>query len=260
VTVDFVSSHGYADDTVENLFGTDENIPMKDRVCRAVGKVRSQMNAAGRSELPLLWTEWNVPGMNEVRDTDFVGPALAYTIRGCDGLGAELSFWTFSDVFEEGGPIPQPFEGHFGLRAEFGINKPSYYDFALLHRLGGTRLPNSNPNIIVTRRQDGALVIALWNYVDPGQKGAPKQYHLAFENLGKLAGATVRESRVDEDHSNTLAAYHRIGSPRYPTEEQVRTLNSMTALEAPKVNHLTGRNMNLDLRPNALVLIEISAN
>jgi xylan 1,4-beta-xylosidase len=36
--VDFVSSHGYADDTVENLFGTNEDIPMKDRVCRRQGR------------------------------------------------------------------------------------------------------------------------------------------------------------------------------------------------------------------------------
>jgi beta-xylosidase len=35
-----------------------------------------------------------------------------------------LSFWTFSDVFEEGGPAPRPFEGAFGLRAKGGINKP----------------------------------------------------------------------------------------------------------------------------------------
>ncbi len=81
--------------------------------------------------------------MKAARDTSYVGPALANTIRECDGMVDMMSFWTFSDVFEEGGPIPEPFEGHFGLRAEGGINKPSYYDFALLHRLGDQRLPNS---------------------------------------------------------------------------------------------------------------------
>ncbi len=39
VPVDFVSTHGYADDTVKDLFGTNEDIPMRDRVCRAVKKV-----------------------------------------------------------------------------------------------------------------------------------------------------------------------------------------------------------------------------
>ena len=256
VPVDFVSSHGYADDTVENLFGTNEDIPMKDRVCRAVGKVKGQMSAAGKASLPLFWTEWNVPGMDGVRDTDFVGPALAYTIRGCDGLAEALSFWTFSDVFEEGGPIPQPFEGHFGLRAEYGINKPSYYDFALLHRLGETRLANDNLNVIVTKRKDDKLVIALWNYVDPDQKGAPKKYRLIFENIG-FTGAEISESRVDDDHSNTLAAYRSVGSPRYPTEAQVQKLNAMTALESPMARPLQTREFDIELWPNALVLLEV---
>jgi xylan 1,4-beta-xylosidase len=34
VPVDFISSHGYADDTVEDLFDTHEDIPMDQRVCR----------------------------------------------------------------------------------------------------------------------------------------------------------------------------------------------------------------------------------
>jgi len=255
VPVDFVSSHGYADDTVENLFGTNEDIPMKDRVCRAVAKVKNQMRAAGKGDLPLLWTEWNVPGENEVRDTDFVGPALAHTIRGCDGLADALSFWTFSDVFEENGPIPKPFEGHFGLRAKGGINKPSYYDFALLHKLGDERLKNDNENTVVTKRQDGKLAIAIWNYVDPEQKGAVKTYRLVFEHVP--AGAEVSESRVDNEHSNTLAAYKSIGSPLYPTEEQVNKLNAMTALGTPEVTRLQGKELNLEVGPNALVLLEV---
>jgi xylan 1,4-beta-xylosidase len=252
--VDFVSTHAYADDTVENLFATHEDMPMGDRVCRAVRKVRGEMQAAGKANLPLLWTEWSVPGMNEARDTAFVGPALAHTIRECDGLGVELSFWTFSDVFEEDGPIRQPFEGHFGLRAEGGINKPSYYDFALLHRLGEERLANDSANAIVTKRKDGKLAIAVWNYVEPQQKGVTKKYRVLFEGM---AGAEVSESRVDEKHSNTLAAYRSIGSPRYPTEEQVRKLNAMTALGAPKITRVSGREMSLELEPNALVLLEV---
>src|SRR5271167_1344859 len=77
VPVDFVSSHGYADDTVEDLFGTTEDIPMDDRVCRAIGKVKHQIQASAMPGLPLFWTEWNVEGLNQSRDTTFVGPALA---------------------------------------------------------------------------------------------------------------------------------------------------------------------------------------
>ena len=255
--VDFVSTHGYADDTVENLFGTNEDIPMDDRVCRAIAKVRKQIQSSAYPNLPLLWTEWNVPGMDEARDTSYVGPAVANTVRECDGTVNEMSFWTFSDVFEEGGPIPQPFEGHFGLRAEGGINKPSYSDFSLLHHLGEQRLANSDSNVIVTRRGDGTLVIALWNLVDPGKAGRMKTVRLLFENV--RTGAPAEISRVDNDHGNTLAAYKKMGSPRYPTDDQIRKLNAATQLPPPERLHLEGNRLDLNLQPNALVLIEVNA-
>jgi xylan 1,4-beta-xylosidase len=258
VPVDFVSTHGYADDTVENLFGTNEDIPMDDRVCRAIAKVRMQIRGSVSPQLPLLWTEWNVPGKDQARDTSYVGPALANTVRECDGLVDEMSFWTFSDVFEEGGPIPQPFEGHFGLRAQGGINKPSYYDFSLLHQLGNQRIANSNPNVIVTRRSNGTLLIAVWNLVDPGKTGSAKKFRLVFDNV--RSNALVEVSRVDDNHGNTLAAYKAMGSPRYLTEDQIEKLNAATQLPSPEQLHLEGNRFDLDLQPNALVLVEVGSS
>ncbi|MFL6417694.1 MAG: GH39 family glycosyl hydrolase [Bryobacteraceae bacterium] len=256
VPVDFVSTHGYADDTVENLFGTNENIPTRDRVCRAVEKVKGQIKSSSTPRLPLLWTEWNVPGMKEARDTSFVGPALANTIRECDGKVEMLSFWTFSDVFEEGGPIAKPFIGEFGLRAKGGINKPSYYDFALLHRLGEERIPNNSTSVIITRRTDGTLAIAVWNLVDPDQTGRDKTVRLAFQNLA--AGNTdVTITRVDDDYGNTLRAYKAIGSPLDPTEEQVESLNQATAVTPSAPEKLQGGSLELSLQANALALVEV---
>jgi len=194
--------------------------------------------------------------MKEVRDTSYVGPALANTVRECDGMVDMMSFWTFSDVFEEGGPIPKPFEGHFGLRAKGGINKPSYYDFGLLHRLGDQRLANSASDVIVTKRKDGTLVVALWNLVDPDKTGSAKKVRLAFDHLPGNATASV--SRVDDDHGNALAAYKALGSPLDPTEDQVRRLNAATALPPPKQQRLDGNHLDLELQVNALVLVEIS--
>ncbi|MFL6448410.1 MAG: GH39 family glycosyl hydrolase [Bryobacteraceae bacterium] len=255
VPVDFVSTHGYADDTVENLFKTEEDIPMRDRVCRAVEKVRGQIKSSSTPRLPLLWTEWNVPGMNEVRDTSFVGPALANTIRECDGEVEMLSFWTFSDVFEEGGPIAKPFIGEFGLRAKGGINKPSYYAFALLHHLGDQRVPNESKDAVVTRRRDGTLAIAVWNLVDPDRTGTVKTVQLTFRGLGENATATV--SRVDDDHGNTLRAYKALGSPVDATEEQVEELNRATAITPSAPQRLERGSLRLTLQPDALAFIEV---
>jgi xylan 1,4-beta-xylosidase len=193
--------------------------------------------------------------MKEARDTAYVGPALANTVRQCDGIVNMLSFWTFSDVFEEDGPIRRPFEGHFGLRAKGGINKPSFYAFSLLHRFGDRRLANRAPNILVTRRGDGPLVLAVWNLVDPDGIGSRVRLRLTFNNIP--ANASVAITRVDDDHGNTLAAYRALGSPDYPTQEQVREINAATALPAPERLQLDGSRLDLELQVNALALIEI---
>jgi len=256
VPVDFVSTHAYADDTVEDLLGTNEDIPMDDRVCRAVAKVRKEIRSSPMPSLPLFLTEWNVPGMKEARDSSFVGAALANTVRECDGLADMLAFWTFSDVFEESGPIQRPFEGMFGLRAKGGINKPSFYAFGLLHRLGDRRLANAAMNILVTRR-DGSIALAIWNLVDPNQSSSPLQVRLTFEHVP--ANAPVTLTMVDDDHGNALAAYRAIGSPQYPTGEQIRKINASTALQPPDGLHLDGTHLDLELQVNALALVEVPA-
>jgi len=257
VPVDFVSSHGYADDTVENLFHTHEDIPMDQRVCRAIKKVHEQIASSARPNVPLMWTEWNVPsfGRLQARDTIYVGAALADDIRQCDGLVDMMSFWTFSDVFEENGPKKEPFDGGFGLMALGSIKKPSYAEFALLHKLGSQRLANTASDVLVTRREDGTLVIAAWNLVDPDQQGSDRRFQLEFRGIAPDARVSIQ--RVDSQHGNSLAAYQAMGSPRYPTQAQVRQINRAAELPPAESTHLSSASLNLDLSPNGLVLIEV---
>ena len=268
--VDFVSSHGYADDTVENLFSAEyaatHDIPMDDRVCAAIAKVHGEIKQSAMPNTPLFWTEWNVQGENQSRDTPFVGAGVANTIRECDGMVNEMSFWTFSDVFEEGGPAPRPFEGSFGLRAEGGINKPSFYDFELLHKLGGQRYANTSHRAIATRRADGSLVLAVWNIVDPTPLQAapadPADAQLPSRRItlalrGVPADAEVTIERVDDTHGNPLPKYKAMGSPQYPSPAQVEELNQASALPSPEHAHLSGGKLEVTLRRNALILITV---
>ena len=256
VPVDFVSTHGYADDTVEDLFGTSEDIPMDQRVCRAAAKVRGEIKSSATPNLPLFWTEWNVQGMKESRDTIFVGPAVANTVRQCDGLSEMMSFWTFSDIFEEGGVIPKPFIGQFGLLAKGGINKPAYYAWGLMHELGDRRISNAATDAIVTRTSDGGLAIAVWNLVDPDQHGSMRTVQLGFSHTPPNARVSIE--RVDEDHGNVLTKYGAMGSPLDPTPAQVDQLNRETALPPPEATTLQGGKLQLTLTPNALLLVKIS--
>jgi len=257
VPVDFVSTHGYSDDTVEDLFGTHEDIPIEQRACKAVEKVHKQILASPYPKLPLYWTEWNVAGWGplDARDTSYSATATAQTIHDCDGMLDILSFWTFSDVFEEGGPIREPFPSIFGLLAAGGIKKPSFYAFELFHKLGTTRIANPADNVLVTRRDDGSFVFALWNLNPPDKPGTTRTFDLKFEHLGGASRALV--SRVDADHSNTLAAYERIGRPRYVTAEQVRRLNQETELAPPESVPVGQGLLRLTIPPNGFALVEL---
>ena len=256
--LDFISSHGYADDTVENLFHTHEDIPMDQRVCRAIKMVHDQIASSGRSNLPLMWTEWNVPsfGPLNARDTIYVGTALASDIQQCDGLVRMMSFWTFDDVFEETGVVESPFHGSFGLITAGGIKKPSYNGFALVHQLGHQRIDNESPNILVTRREDGSLAIAVWNLVDPDQSGAPLSMRLQFQ--GVKPNARIRLSWLDAEHGNTLAAYEAMGKPRYPTQAQIAQLNRAAELPAPRIAALSQGALDLTLSANELMIVEVA--
>jgi xylan 1,4-beta-xylosidase len=260
VPVDFVSTHGYADDTVEDLLGTHENIPMRDRVCRGIKKVHGEIQASALPKLPLIWSEWNVPsyGNLDARDNWYVGPALARDISQCDGSVDLMSWWTFDAVFEEGGVTKEPFDGGFGLIAAGMIKKPSFYDFAVLHQLGDERLANPADNLLVTRRKDGTIVVAAWNLVDMDQlaQGVPVTLRLKFK--GVPAGAKALIQRVDETHGNPWPAYRAMGSPRYPTQAQIETLNKSSSLPAPESRRLKDGVLELTLPVNGLGVIQIT--
>ncbi len=271
VPVDFVSSHVYGNDTAENVFGPDhhETIPRDQMVCRAVKRVHDQIGASAMPKLPLIWTEYNASYANEpaVTDSLYMGPWMADTIRQCDGLTEMMSYWTFSDVFEEQGVVKDPFYGGFGLIAAGGILKPAYNAFKLLHELGEERISvgsnsgskvdsnvDSN-NVLATRRKDGSLVVAAWNLIPPDQTGPPKTIHLRFEHLGEHARAYI--SRVDRDHGDVHPAYEKMGQPRYPTQEQLKTLQQAAQLPPAEIRELTNGELALDLAPNGLAVVEV---
>ncbi len=151
--MDFVSSHVYGNDSASDVFGTNENIPRDRMVCRAVKKVHEQIKASALPKLPLIWSEFNASYKNEPEITDsiYMGPWMADTIRQCDGLVDEMSYWSFSDVFEEQGVVKQPFYGGYGLVAAGGIPKPAFSAFKILHQLGHERLALDSDSALVTR-------------------------------------------------------------------------------------------------------------
>ncbi len=257
VPVDFASTHVYGNDKAEDVFGTHERIPRDKMVCRAVKKVHDQIAASAWPKMPLIWSEFNASYMNEpdVTDSTYMGPWMASTVSQCDGLVDIMSYWTFSDVFEEQGVVKQPFYGGFGLMAERGIPKPAFHVFALLHRLGDQRVAVDSDSVLATRRQDGTLVVAVWNYAPPGPDGAPLTMTLRFTGVPASAGVTI--SRVDATHGDAHAAYDKMDRPASPTPKQIDELRQAAQLPAPEHAKLTNGSLQLQVPSHGLALLEV---
>jgi xylan 1,4-beta-xylosidase len=257
VPVDFVSTHVYGNDSATDVFGTSEAIPRTQMVCRAVRKVHDQVTESPLANLPIIWSEYNASYKNETDVTDavFMGPWIADTVRQCDGLVENLSYWAFSDVFEEQGVVKKPFYGGYGLIAEDGLPKPAFNAFKLLHRLGMQRLPNDSESALVTRRSNGTLVIAVWNLFLPEDEGAPKTVTLAIKSYSGVHRARVY--RLDATHGSLLAAYSAMGKPVYPTAQQIAKLRHAAELPVPELKLLSRGQLTLVLPPQGFALVEL---
>jgi xylan 1,4-beta-xylosidase len=275
VPVDFVSSHVYANDTSNDVFHTTEAIARDQMVCRAVRHVHEQIVASAKPALPLIWSEFNASYKNEpeVTDSTYMGPWLAETIQQCDGQVDLMSYWTFSDVFEEQGVVKTPFYGGFGLLAEDSIPKPAFYAFKLLHQLGDQRLTLNSDSALVTRSKNGSLEIAVWNYDAPtfdssnadsrnhnspndglqNPVGPAKDVVLRFQNIS-VRNAVIW--RVDSDHGDFHKAYMAMHEPKHPTQAEIVQLRAATQI-APETRKVKDGRLELQIPPSGLVLVEV---
>ena len=267
IPVDFVTTHVYANDTAKDVFKTNEVISRDQMVYRSVKNVHEQILRSPYPQIPLIFSEYNASYANEpnVTDTVYMGPWMANTIRLTDGLVQSMAYWDFSDVFEEQGVVRTPFYGGFGLMAEGNLRKPAFHAFEMLHRLGETRLASDVESAIVTRRKDGALVIALWNYASPtgtgptyspaAPTGEAKLFTLEIAGAKANAHATMR--RLDANHGNVVNAYDTMGRPDFPTLAQWKTLHESDGASPTERTVLHNGKLDVSIPPQGLVLIEI---
>jgi xylan 1,4-beta-xylosidase len=226
-------------------------------VAVAVDKVHAQIAASARPDIPLIWSEFNATYMSErgITDSVYMGPWMAKTIRECDGKVDMMSYWTFSDVFEEQGVIREPFFGGFGLIAIYHLPKPAFNVFRLLHTLGDERLAETADDVLVTRKKDGTLVLAAWNLAEPGVSAPAKSITFAFQGVKSKAAVSI--SRVDKAHGDVVAAYDKMGAPTYPSQEQLRQLREVERPAPPQIEHLHGGSFTLVVPEQGLAVVEV---
>jgi xylan 1,4-beta-xylosidase len=254
VPVDFVSTHVYADDTSLNVFGHPGHVPRDQMVCRAVHKVHDEILASAYPHLPLIMSEFNATYMNSgLTDSVYMGPWLAALASQCDGLTSMMSYWTFSDVFEEQGVPKRPLWGGFGLLTIGSVPKPAYNAFAMLHELGDVRLPDPRPGVLITRRRDGHLAVALWNpFVDGEQRGT---HTFVLQLTSPSAPKHAQVQILDAARGDLYAVYMQMGRPRYPTAAQYRELQQAAHLPPPWEVPVKGGAVRVTVPQSALALV-----
>jgi xylan 1,4-beta-xylosidase len=152
--------------------------------------------------------------------------------------------------------IRTPFYGGFGLMAEDGIPKPALNAFAMLHQLGDQRIKLDSDSALATRRRDGSLAIALWNYAPPYGTGAG--YTSPPAELGPAKTFTIKLVqvwRLDADHGNVVKIYDAMGRPPFPTREQIEALREAGQPAPPETLKLRAGSVSISVPPQGMVLI-----
>jgi xylan 1,4-beta-xylosidase len=184
-----------------------------------------------------------------------------------------MSYWTFSDLFEEPGPPTAPFEGGFGLMNPQGIRKPAWFAYKYLNSLGAREFATGDAQSIAATK-GGTVQLLAWHYASPDQPVSNRSYFtkvlpaadmapLALTFAGLRPGKyTVEIRRTGFRRNDAYTAFLELGSPRTLTAEQVARLNRLTA-DTPERTTITVGNdrtcrLALPMRAYDVVMVELA--
>jgi xylan 1,4-beta-xylosidase len=170
VPYDFISTHHYPTD--------DFGKPGDDTIAQLAASKRSALRGEAQKvkeqvgDKPVYYTEWCTSSnpFDELHDMPYASAFIVKTVIEASGLVEGYSYWTFSDIFEENYFSSIPFHGGFGLTNIYGVPKPAYRAFELLHRLGDNILQvdgqHPTADVWVTTK-DNTVQIMITNWALP---------------------------------------------------------------------------------------------
>jgi xylan 1,4-beta-xylosidase len=175
-----------------------------------------------------------------VHDSYISAPYILTKLKASQGLAQGMSYWTYTDLFEEPGPPTAPFQGGFGLLNPQGIRKPAYFAYKYLHALHGSSLAASDPQAMLAT-QDGNLTAVIWDFEQPDQKVSNRSFYtkaipshpaapvqLRVTHLAPNAAYELEVHRTGFHSNDAYTAYLEMGSPKKLTAAQVAQLKELT--------------------------------
>jgi xylan 1,4-beta-xylosidase len=143
--------------------------------------------------------------------------------------------WAFE--FED-----QPYFAGFRVLGSNGLDLPVLNVFRMFAKMSGQRLDvtsssgidvdtirassvRGSPDVSALASLDkNKLCVLVWHYHDDDVPGPAAKISLNLSGLPPLSNAKVTEYRIDQDHSNSYAAWQKMGSPQSPSPDQYAAL------------------------------------
>ncbi len=280
VPLDFISTHTYGvSQGFLDEFGKKGTVLNKDdgAISADVLRNRREIGASAMPTLPLHYTEWSSSYTPSDPSHDSYHQA-AYILQKLKQVGTaaqSMSYWVFTDIFEEAGPRFEAFHGGFGLMNAQGIKKPAYFAYQFLNQLAPNELKNTDVRSYATTDGQGNAQVLLWDYTHTlPEKINNQQYFiqdLPARDKGKVAvkvaglkpGAyTLTVSQVGYKQNDAYTGFIGMGSPRQLTRPQVTALKDMatgkpSAQKTVRVGADGRFSTSLPLRENDVYLLNL---
>lgn len=173
----------------------------------------------------------------------------------------------------------QPYFAGFRSLASNGIDKPVLNVFRMFSKMGGNRIlaesdqsvtldeilqngVREKPDIgAMAARSSNSVSVLVWHYHDDDLPGPDANVEVRLTNLN-IREAQVREFRIDEQHSNSFAAWKRMGSPQQPTPEQYDALEKAAQLAEANSEKVSAANgefvLTTKLQRQAVALLQLT--
>ncbi|AJP74423.1 beta-xylosidase [Sphingomonas hengshuiensis] len=242
--VDFIATHTYGvDGGFLDEKGQDDNklSTNPDAVSGDVRRVRQQIDATRHKGLPLFFTEWSASynPRDPVHDSYIAAAYILTKLRATRADAQGMSYWAYSDLFEEPGPPPTPFHGGFGLLNREGIRKPAFFAYKYLNLLRGTEVALGDSQAMAATDK-GRTGVLLWNWQQPRQESSNRPFFTTVLPAQAAAATEVRFSGLARGsyrltvrrtgyHANDAhTRYLEMGSPTILSAGQLAELQHRT--------------------------------
>lgn len=240
VPIDFISTHSYGVDVgfLDEFGGTGTVLSKNEwSVSKDVIQSRKEISESAMPNLELHYTEWSssYTPADPIHDSYHQAAYILNKIKQIGDAANSMSYWVFTDIFEEPGPRYTPFHGGFGLMNTQGIKKPAYHAYAFLNKLGETELENSDKTSFACKNKQGDVQVLLWDYTYtlPDDSVNNQDYYiknLPANNKGEVSvtisglaegNYSMEISRIGYGFNDPYTLYYQLDKPSQLSKRQV---------------------------------------